>query len=104
MLDVRQQVCQAGELLVIDAGGELTVRIDVVLQPQGNLLEVVLGLHPGGGLADLTDGRQQEAREHREDREHDEQLKQAVAAAGGSLKQGGPPGGARKRRVPGSII
>src|SRR5205085_8180272 len=40
------------------------------------LFEVVGALGPGGGLADLLDGRQQEADEHGDDRDDHQQLDQ----------------------------
>jgi hypothetical protein len=46
----------------------------VIQDREADLLEVVLALGAVGRLADLLDGRQQQAHQHRNDRDHDEQL------------------------------
>jgi len=43
---------------------------------QAELLEVVLALRPLGGLADLLDGGQEQADQHRDDRYDHQQLDQ----------------------------
>ena len=48
----------------------------VVVDGERELLEVVAALHAGGGLADLLDGRQQEADEDGDDGDHHQQLDQ----------------------------
>ena len=47
-----------------------------------DLLEVVLALRPGGRLADLLDGGQQQADQDGDDRDHHQQLDQREGAAG----------------------
>ena len=76
LLDVRQQVRLGREPVGVDASRELAVGVVVVVQGQPDLLQVVLALHPGGGLADLLDGGQQQADQDRDDRDHDQQLDQ----------------------------
>jgi hypothetical protein len=44
------------------------------------LLQVVRALRPGGGLADLLNGREEEADQDRDDRDHHQQLDQREAA------------------------
>ena len=46
----------------------------VVVERQADLFEVVLALRPGRGLADLLDGRQQQADQDGDDRSHHQQL------------------------------
>jgi hypothetical protein len=48
----------------------------VVVQGQADLLQVVGAPHPGGGRANLLDGRQEEAGEDGDDRDHHQQLDQ----------------------------
>jgi hypothetical protein len=43
---------------------------------QPDLLEIVLALRPAGGLPGALHGRQQEADERRDDRDHDQKLDQ----------------------------
>src|SRR5207244_13345708 len=52
-------------------------------QGQADLLEVVLALRAGGCLANLLDGRQEQADQDRDDGDHDEQLDQGEASAAG---------------------
>src|SRR5262249_55535342 len=53
----------------------------IVVQGQANLLEVVRAAHPRGGLADLLDGRQQQADQDADDGDDHQQLDQRKAAA-----------------------
>src|SRR5262249_27078496 len=55
-------------------GGDFLVGVVVVVRGQSDLLEVVAALHACGGLADLLDGREQEADQDRDDGNHDQQL------------------------------
>jgi hypothetical protein len=50
------------------------------VQGQAELLEVVLALGAGGGLAHLLHGGQEQADQHREDGDHHQQLDQREAA------------------------
>jgi glyoxylase-like metal-dependent hydrolase (beta-lactamase superfamily II) len=56
---------------------------------QRELLQVVLAAQPGGGLAHLLHGRQQQPDQDRDDRDHDEQLDEGERPAGGGRE---PPG------------
>ena len=56
--------------------GEALVGRVVVVDGQADLLEVVLALQPGRGLADLLDGGEQQPDQDRDDGDHDEQLDQ----------------------------
>jgi hypothetical protein len=51
---------------------------------EGDLLEVVRAGAAGGGLADLLDGRQEQADQDGDDRNHHQQLDQGEGAAGHS--------------------
>src|SRR5262249_29988960 len=55
-----------------------------VVGGEADLLEVVLALQAGGGLADLLHRRQEQADEDGDDGYHHQQLDQREAAAGGS--------------------
>ena len=61
--------------------GELPVVAVIVVRGQDNLLEVVLALEAVGGLAHLLDGGQEQADEHRDDRDDDQQLDQREGRA-----------------------
>ena len=50
------------------------------MQGQRQLLEVVLRLRPGGRLADLLHGGQEQADQDRDDRDHHQQLDQRETA------------------------
>ena len=97
LLDVGQQVVTPAPL-VLAAGGAVDARgghpgpaapagrqvaagVVVGVAGQGDLLEVVLALGPGGGLADLLHGGQQHADEHGDDGEHHQQLDQREGRA-----------------------
>src|SRR5205814_414608 len=58
---------------------ERLVGVVVVVQGQADLLQVVLALGPHGGVADLLDGRQEQADQDGDDRDDDEQLDQREA-------------------------
>src|SRR5262245_8320613 len=60
---------------------QLTVRGLVVVHREADLLEVVLALYPVGRLANLLDGREQQADQDRDDRYDDEQLNEGEGAA-----------------------
>jgi hypothetical protein len=49
----------------------------VVVQGEGELLEGVLALHPGGGLADVLDGGQEQPDQQADDGDHDEEFNQS---------------------------
>ena len=53
---------------------EAAVHAFVVVQGEADLLQVVLALHAGGGLADLLDGGQQQADQDGDDGDHDQQF------------------------------
>ena len=57
-------------------GREPAVGAVVVVEGQADLLQVVLAAQPGGGLADLLHGGQEQADEHRDDGDHHQQLDQ----------------------------
>jgi hypothetical protein len=65
----------------------------VVVEAQGDLLEVVLALAPGGRLPDLLHRREQQADEDRDDGDHDQQLDQGEASAGRLAGFHGTPSG-----------
>ena len=69
----------------------------VVVDGQADLLQVVLALHAGGGLADLLDGGQEQADQDRDDRDHHQQLDQrepgSALGSDGSRMHGHPPYG-----------
>jgi len=52
------------------------------VERQADLFEVVKAAHPVSGLADLLDGRQQQAHEYGDDGDDDEQLNQRERATG----------------------
>ena len=63
------------------AGRQLLVGLLVLVQADADLLEVVLAVRRGRGLADLLDGGQQQADQHGDDGDHHQQLDQREAAA-----------------------
>ena len=65
-----------------------------------DLLEVVLALRAGGGLADLLDGGQQQADQDRDDGDHHQQFDQGEAAACGHGSYQMRKGGTRRNRNP----
>src|SRR5205823_7564262 len=75
---------------------ELVVGVVVAVHGQADLLEVVLALGAGGGLADLLDGGQEQADQDPDDREDDQHLDQGKATAVAS--HGSPP---PNKRMPG---
>lgn len=52
------------------------MRIVVVVQPEAELLEIVLALRPPGRLAGLLDRREEQSDEHADDRDDHEQFDQ----------------------------
>src|SRR5262245_41481356 len=60
---------------------EFSEGVVVVVEGQGDLLQVVRGRHPGGGCTDLLDGGEEQADEHRDDGDDDQQLDQREALA-----------------------
>ena len=90
LLDVGQDVVEeappGGEVRLPECSGrggagrearrEVAVGGVVVVEAEADLLEVVQALRPGGRLADLLDGGQQEPDEDRDDRDHHQQLDQ----------------------------
>src|SRR5262245_2865128 len=60
---------------------EFSEGVVVAVEGQGNLLQVVRGLHPGGGQTDLLDGGEEQADQHRDDRDDYQQLDQREALA-----------------------
>jgi hypothetical protein len=72
------------------------LRVVVVVEPEGQLLEVVLALEPRGGLADLLHGREEQADQDRDDRDDNEQFNQCEPELFGT----GPWHGNDLRREP----
>src|SRR5439155_24041660 len=85
------------------------VGIVVVVHRQGNLLEIVLALGTGRGLADLLHGRQQQADQDGDDRDHHQQLDQGESLTTthctdsywgkGTMTQTGPRGTGTSRNA-----
>src|SRR5262249_21718870 len=66
---------------VVVPGGEAVHAVVVAVQGKADLLQVVLTLHSGGGLADLLHGGQQQADEDGDDGDHHQQLDQREGTA-----------------------
>src|SRR5262249_53153432 len=75
LLQVGQHPDEGADALDVKTGHVAEGALEVV-GGQGDLLEVVLALHAGGGLADLLDGGQQQTNQDGDDRDHDEQFDQ----------------------------
>ena len=91
LLDVRQQVHQATDLLLVHAGRQTFAVGLVVVASQGDLLEVVRALQAGGGLADLLDGGQQQADQDGDDGDDHQQFDQSEGATGTRTRHQGSP-------------
>src|SRR5262249_46653655 len=72
------EVCRRGAE-VPPASREELVRVVVVVEGQADLLEIVGTLGPGRRLPHFLDGRQEQADEDRDDRDHHQQLNEREA-------------------------
>src|SRR5262249_45829677 len=68
-------------------GGQKAGGVVDVVGGDGDLLEVVLAPHAGGGLADLLDGGQEQADEDGDDGYHHQQLDQREGAPSGTVRR-----------------
>jgi hypothetical protein len=59
--------------------------VHVVVQRQADLLEVVGALDPPRGLARRLDGRQEQADQDGDDRDHDQEFNQGKSTSAGVL-------------------
>src|SRR5262249_55922635 len=66
---------------VVGAVRQDAIHVVEVVASQPDLLQVVLALHPVGGLADLLDRGQEQADQDRDDRDDDEQFNQGKRGA-----------------------
>jgi hypothetical protein len=56
LFDIGQQLGGRGEVVAVVAGGEVVVDVKVVVAGEGDLLQVIGRLGPGGRLADFQEG------------------------------------------------
>jgi hypothetical protein len=97
LLDERQDEDGPGELVVVVGRlGHRPVGVVVVMDGQGDLLDLVLALGAGGGLADLLDGGQQQPDQDGDDGDDDEQLDQREATPGSPSEHGTVLAGGRR--------
>ena len=90
LLDVRQQphrprVARAGVADSAEVHRELAVGALEVVQPEAELLQVVLALHPGRRLPHLLHGGEQQADQDGDDGDHHQQFDQGEPGAGRSV-------------------